>query len=87
MLAFGRGLSQKEAARRTRGRAGTAALADMKKSLGARTVAYPTPVFVVGTYDVEGQPNLMTVSWAGICCSVPPCVSISLRRATYTYAT
>ena len=64
---------------------GTPALADMRKSLGARTVAYPTPVFVVGTYDVEGQPNLMTVSWAGICCSVPPCVSISLRRATYTY--
>lgn len=27
----------------------------------------------------------MTASWAGICCSSPPAVSISLRKATYTY--
>jgi flavin reductase (DIM6/NTAB) family NADH-FMN oxidoreductase RutF len=27
----------------------------------------------------------MTVAWAGICCSVPPCVAVSLREATYTY--
>lgn len=27
----------------------------------------------------------MTIAWGGICCSEPPCVSISLRKATYTY--
>jgi flavin reductase (DIM6/NTAB) family NADH-FMN oxidoreductase RutF len=27
----------------------------------------------------------MTASWAGICCSRPPCVNVSLRKATYTY--
>ena len=27
----------------------------------------------------------MTVAWGGICCSQPPCVAISLRKATYTY--
>jgi flavin reductase (DIM6/NTAB) family NADH-FMN oxidoreductase RutF len=27
----------------------------------------------------------MTAAWAGICCSVPPCIGISLRKATYTY--
>jgi flavin reductase (DIM6/NTAB) family NADH-FMN oxidoreductase RutF len=27
----------------------------------------------------------MTASWAGICCSKPPCVNVSLRKATYTY--
>jgi flavin reductase (DIM6/NTAB) family NADH-FMN oxidoreductase RutF len=27
----------------------------------------------------------MTASWAGICCSRPPCVGVSLRKATYTY--
>jgi flavin reductase (DIM6/NTAB) family NADH-FMN oxidoreductase RutF len=27
----------------------------------------------------------MTASWAGICCSSPPAVSVSLRKATYTY--
>ena len=26
----------------------------MKKSLGAKTLVYPTPVFVVGTYDASG---------------------------------
>ncbi len=57
----------------------------MKKSLGAKTLVYPTPVFVVGTYDKEGKPNVMTASWDGICCSQPPCVAVSLRKATYTH--
>jgi flavin reductase (DIM6/NTAB) family NADH-FMN oxidoreductase RutF len=57
----------------------------MKRSLGAKTLVYPTPVFVVGTYDKEGKPNVMTASWCGICCSKPPCVAVSLRRATYTH--
>jgi flavin reductase (DIM6/NTAB) family NADH-FMN oxidoreductase RutF len=57
----------------------------MKKSLGAKTMVYPTPVFVVGTYDKEGKHNVMTAAWAGICCSMPPCIYVSLRKATYTY--
>ena len=57
----------------------------MKKSLGARTLAYPTPVWLVGTYDQEGRPNIMTAAWAAICCSKPACVSVSLRKATYSY--
>ena len=40
---------------------------------------------VVGTYDQAGKPNVMTASWGGICCSQPPCVAVSLRKATYTY--
>lgn len=27
----------------------------------------------------------MTAAWAGICCSKPPCVYVSLRKATYSY--
>jgi flavin reductase (DIM6/NTAB) family NADH-FMN oxidoreductase RutF len=27
----------------------------------------------------------MTAAWGGICCSKPPCVYVSLRKATYTY--
>jgi flavin reductase (DIM6/NTAB) family NADH-FMN oxidoreductase RutF len=27
----------------------------------------------------------MTIAWGGICCSSPACVTISLRKATYTY--
>jgi flavin reductase (DIM6/NTAB) family NADH-FMN oxidoreductase RutF len=57
----------------------------MKKSIGAITMAFPTPTWVVGTYDSEGKPNVMTAAWGGICCSNPPCVGVSLREATYTY--
>jgi len=57
----------------------------VKKSLGAKTILYPTPVLLVGTYDAEGRPNVMTAAWGGICCSSPPCVAVSLRKATYTY--
>jgi flavin reductase (DIM6/NTAB) family NADH-FMN oxidoreductase RutF len=57
----------------------------MKKSLGAKTLVYPTPVFVVGTYNEAGKPNAMTASWGGICSSQPPCVAVALRKATSSY--
>lgn len=58
----------------------------MKKSLGAKTLLFPTPVLMVGTYDQAGKPNLMNAAWGGICCSQPPCVAVSLRKATYSHA-
>jgi flavin reductase (DIM6/NTAB) family NADH-FMN oxidoreductase RutF len=58
----------------------------MKKSLGANTIILPTPTWVVGTYDKDGKPNVMTAAWGGICCSDPPCVAVSLRAATYSHA-
>jgi flavin reductase (DIM6/NTAB) family NADH-FMN oxidoreductase RutF len=57
----------------------------MKKSFGAKTLVFPTPVWVVGSYDKQGKPNVMAVAWGGICCSQPPCVAVSLREATYSY--
>lgn len=57
----------------------------MKRSLGPKPVVYPAPVFVIGTFDNSGKANAMTVAWGGICCSQPPCIGISLRKATYTY--
>jgi len=57
----------------------------MKKSLGSKTIVYPTPVFIVGTYDKTGMPNVMAAAWGGICCSKPVCISVALRKATYTY--
>jgi flavin reductase (DIM6/NTAB) family NADH-FMN oxidoreductase RutF len=57
----------------------------MKKSIGAQTLVFPAPVFVVGTYDLEEKPNVMTAAWGGICCSVPPCVAVSIREETYSY--
>src|SRR5512136_941471 len=57
----------------------------MKSSLGAKTIVPATPVWVVGTYDREGKPNVMTAAWGGVCCSKPPCIYVSLRKATQTY--
>lgn len=57
----------------------------MKHSIGAKTLVFPTPAWLVGTYDAAGRPNVMTAAWAGICCSRPPCLAVSLRQATYTY--
>ncbi len=57
----------------------------MKQSIGAKTLAFPTPVWIVGTYDKEENPNVMTVAWGGICCSKPESINISLRKATYSY--
>jgi flavin reductase (DIM6/NTAB) family NADH-FMN oxidoreductase RutF len=57
----------------------------MKKSLGAKTLLYPAPVLVVGTYDKADKANMMTASWGGICCSQPPCIAVAVRKATYTY--
>jgi flavin reductase (DIM6/NTAB) family NADH-FMN oxidoreductase RutF len=57
----------------------------MKRSLGAQSLIYPTPTWIVGSYDAQGKPNGMTAAWGGICCSRPPCVAVSLRKATYSY--
>ncbi|HOO76830.1 MAG TPA: flavin reductase family protein [bacterium] len=57
----------------------------MKKSLGPQTIILPAPVLVVGTYNEDGRPNAMTAAWGGICCSRPPCLAVSLRKATVTW--
>ncbi len=57
----------------------------MKKSIGPNTALYPAPAVLVGTYDPQGKPNVMAVAWSGICCSKPPCLTVALRKATYTY--
>lgn len=38
----------------------------MKKSLGAKTILYPMPVLIIGTYDENGVPNAMNAAWGGI---------------------
>jgi flavin reductase (DIM6/NTAB) family NADH-FMN oxidoreductase RutF len=48
-------------------------------------VAYPLPVFLVGTYDQEGQPDVMVAAWGGICSSDPPSIAVSIRPSRQTY--
>ena len=57
-----------------------------KRSLGARTLLFPTPALVVGSYDADDRPDVMTVAWGGICCSKPPSVMVSIRPSRLTYA-
>lgn len=57
----------------------------MKISIGPHPIIQPNPVLVVGSYDKDKVPNLMTVAWGSICCSVPPCVAISPAKRTKTY--
>jgi len=57
----------------------------MKKSIGAKTLPFAVPVFVIGSYDEKYQPNLITCAWGGVCSSEPPCVNISLRRERHSY--
>ena len=49
------------------------------------TVLYPVPAVMVTSVAKDGRPNIMTVAWTGTVCSEPPMLSISLRKATYSY--
>ncbi|HNX68339.1 MAG TPA: flavin reductase family protein [Candidatus Omnitrophota bacterium] len=57
----------------------------MKKSLGARTILFPTPVLIICSYDAQGVPNAMNAAWGGICCSEPPCLTVSVRNHRKTH--
>lgn len=57
----------------------------MKKSLGVKAALYPKPALVIGSYDIEGKPNMMTAAWIGICNSDPLSIAVSMRPATYSY--
>lgn len=38
----------------------------MRTNFGAKPMAYPMPVFIIGTYDENGIPNAMNAAWGGI---------------------
>lgn len=58
------------------------------RSIGATTYLSPVPVVMLGCADPAGniKPNLITVAWAGIVCSKPPMVSVSIRKERYSHA-
>ena len=62
--------------------------APLFRAIGATPYLSPVPVVLVGCGDPEAgkRPNLLTVAWAGICCSHPPMVSISVRKERHSYA-
>lgn len=38
----------------------------MRKDLGAKTFIFPMPVLMIGTYDENGEPDLMNAAWGGV---------------------
>ena len=58
----------------------------MLSSLGSLPFCLPAPVWLVGTYDAEGRPNVMTAVAGGLCSTQPHCLGVSLRRGGWTHA-
>ena len=56
-----------------------------KRSVKPSTFLCPAPVVLVTCQDKGGRPNIITIAWAGIICSDPPMVSISIRPSRYSY--
>lgn len=38
----------------------------MRKQLGKKPLVYPQPVLMVGTFDENGNPDIMTAAWGGV---------------------
>ncbi len=38
----------------------------MRKNFGAKTWVFPMPVLLIGTYDKEGNPDVMNAAWGGV---------------------
>ncbi|MBU0753522.1 MAG: flavin reductase family protein [Planctomycetes bacterium] len=57
----------------------------MKKTFGPQPLLYNLPVWVVGTFNKDGDPCVMTASWGGVCNSIPPCVAVSIKKNRQTH--
>ena len=51
------------------------------RSLGVKNLVFPEPAMVIGSYDKDGKPNIMTAAWFGVANSRPFKVPVSLRPA------
>lgn len=51
----------------------------MRKNFGAKTILYPMPVLIIGSYDENGNPDAMNAAWGGISddAQISICVSAS----------
>jgi flavin reductase (DIM6/NTAB) family NADH-FMN oxidoreductase RutF len=58
-----------------------------KKMLSPKPWLLPRPVLLVSTRDAAGRDNIITVSWAGMACTNPPMLTVSLRKSRYSHAT
>ncbi|MBN1855790.1 MAG: flavin reductase family protein [Dehalococcoidia bacterium] len=52
---------------------------------GPQTWLYPLPALLIGT-TVDGKPNVMTASWAGMACTEPPMVFLGMLPHRHTFS-
>ncbi len=58
----------------------------MKKKIPPKPWFFPRPVLLLSTRDGAGRDNIITVSWAGVACTKPPMVTVSLRKSRHSHA-
>ena len=54
-----------------------------KMKMGPQQLLNPRPAILVGTH-IDGKPNFLTVSWAGITSADPPTMSVAIRNIRYS---
>lgn len=50
-----------------------------------RFALHPSPVVLVTSVSPKGQPNIITLAWAGTACSDPLTISLGIRPERYSY--
>ncbi len=56
-----------------------------KKVFPPAIVFNPAPAIMVSSQGKDGRANIITVSWAGVLCSDPPMIGISIRPNRYSH--
>ena len=55
----------------------------MKKSLGANPYTFPMPVLMIGTYNGDGTPDMMSAAWGGITLEDQITICIATEHRTW----
>jgi len=55
-----------------------------KKDTSPNVFLFPAPIVLVSSGDME-HPNIITIAWAGVLCSNPPLLGVSIRPNRYSY--
>jgi flavin reductase (DIM6/NTAB) family NADH-FMN oxidoreductase RutF len=57
----------------------------MKIKRNPYTALFPCPVVLVTCVDSMGEPNIITLAWAGTVCSEPPTIALGIRPSRYSH--
>jgi flavin reductase (DIM6/NTAB) family NADH-FMN oxidoreductase RutF len=58
----------------------------MKIKKNSYTALFPCPVTLVTCIDSKGEPNIITLAWAGTLCSEPPTIGLGIRPKRYSHS-